>query len=100
MIDESDGWYGADRYLTIIGVPGEESQSEMQLSDGRPGARALLTRVAPAGYGSGFEILLVMRDWDIHGIRPGTPIGPVRPDGTNHEGTWGAQLQIISPPGQ
>jgi hypothetical protein len=91
-------WYGKDRYYQVTGLP-IEPFVELQLADGGAGKRTLIDRVGPGDVGSGYSIGVLMRDWDIHGIRPGTGILQThRPEGTNHEATCAVELTIVPIP--
>lgn len=94
FLTEIDSWYGKDRYYQVVGLP-NEPYLEMQLADGGPDTRILFSRVAIANAGSTFQVNVFMRDWDIHGIRPGTVATTHRPEGTNHEASCSATFTIV-----
>jgi hypothetical protein len=91
-VTEVGTWYGAERYFQVNGIP--DGYRELETSDGGPKPHVLFAEAAPDLGGTNWVIDVFMRDWDIHGIRPGVASGPVRPATTQHEAACGASFQI------
>lgn len=97
LVSEIGDWYGNDRYYQVTGLP--TSYHELQTADGGPTTRALVNEVAPDFGGTNWTVVVFMRDWDIHGIRPDTGLPTtIRPASTDHEGSCTANLEIALNP--
>ena len=92
QITELGSWYGSHRWYELSGFEGFQ---QFDLEDGAAGPRVVYEGAAPAG--GNWTFSLWMRDWDVHGTRPGLPGVPqtMRPDGTMHEASCAGALEVL-----